>query len=52
MPLFIEEMTKSVLESDVLREENGTYVLNGSLPLLAIPTTLQASLVARLDRVP
>ena len=52
VPLFIEEMTKSVLESDVLREENGTYALTESLPVLAIPATLQASLIARLDRLP
>jgi class 3 adenylate cyclase len=51
VPLFIEEMTKSVLESDILREENGSYVLAESLPPLAVPTTLQASLVARLDRL-
>jgi len=44
-------MTKSVLESEILREENGAYVLAGSLPPLAVPTTLQASLVARLDRL-
>ena len=52
VPLFIEEMTKSVLESDVLREESGIYVLAGPVPMLTIPTTLQASLVARLDRLP
>jgi tetratricopeptide (TPR) repeat protein len=51
VPLFIEEMTKSVLESEILREENGGYVLAETLPLLAVPTTLQASLVARLDRL-
>ena len=51
VPLFIEEVTKSVLESDFLREENGAYVLAESLPHLAVPTTLQASLVARLDRL-
>jgi len=51
VPLFVEEMTKSVLESDALREENGNYVLAGALPVLTIPTTLQASLVARLDRL-
>ena len=51
VPLFIEEMTKSVLESDILREENGGYVLAEALPPLAVPTTLQASLVARLDRL-
>ena len=45
-------MTKSVLESDVLREESGIYVLAGPVPMLTIPTTLQASLVARLDRLP
>lgn len=51
VPLFIEEMTKSVLESDVLREEDGTYVLAGSLPALAVPATLRASLAARIDRL-
>jgi DNA-binding winged helix-turn-helix (wHTH) protein/tetratricopeptide (TPR) repeat protein len=51
VPLFIEEVTKSVLESDILREQDGSYVLADSLPTLAVPTTLQASLVARLDRL-
>jgi DNA-binding winged helix-turn-helix (wHTH) protein/tetratricopeptide (TPR) repeat protein len=51
VPLFIEEVTKSVLESDILREENGSYVLADFLQPLAVPTTLQASLVARLDRL-
>jgi predicted ATPase len=51
VPLFIEEMTKSVLEGDLLREENGSYVLADALPPLDVPTTLQASLVARLDRL-
>lgn len=49
VPLFIEELTKTLLESDAV-EANG-YALDGSLPELAIPTTLQASLVARLDRL-
>jgi predicted ATPase len=51
VPLFIEEMTKSVMEGDILREQDGAYVLAESLPPLAVPTTLQASLVARLDRL-
>jgi class 3 adenylate cyclase len=51
VPLFIEELTKSVLESDLLREEEGRYVLDGSLPPLAIPTSLHGSLMARLDRL-
>jgi len=51
IPLFIEEVTKSVLESGLLREEHGAYVHDGPLPTLVIPSSLQASLVARLDRI-
>ena len=51
VPLFVEEMTKSVLESGLLREEADCYVLDGALPALVIPTTLHASLMARLDRL-
>jgi class 3 adenylate cyclase/tetratricopeptide (TPR) repeat protein len=51
IPLFIEELTKTVLESGLLRESDGRYVLEGPLPALAIPTTLRASLMARLDRL-
>jgi len=51
VPLFIEELTKSVLESGLLRQERDGYVLDRALPPLAIPTSLQASLLARLDRL-
>jgi class 3 adenylate cyclase/predicted ATPase len=51
VPLFIEELTKMVLEGGLLREQDGAYVLEGPLPPLAIPTSLQASLTARLDRL-
>jgi class 3 adenylate cyclase/tetratricopeptide (TPR) repeat protein len=51
IPLFIEELTKTVLESGLLQEQNGNYVLERPLPALAIPTTLHASLMARLDRL-
>ena len=51
VPLFIEELTKMVLEGGLLREQDGKYVLDGPLLPLAIPTTLQASLTARLDRL-
>jgi class 3 adenylate cyclase len=51
VPLFIEELTKSVLESGLLREEADRYVLDGALPPFAIPTTLHDSLMARLDRL-
>src|SRR5215469_12674833 len=51
VPLFVEELTKSVLESGLLREEAERYVLDRALPPLAIPTSLHDSLMARLDRV-
>jgi len=51
VPLFIEELTKMVLESGVLQERDGHYVLQQPLPSLAIPTTLHDSLIARLDRL-
>ena len=51
VPLFIEELTKSVLESELLREERDAYVLATVLTPLAIPSTLHDSLSARLDRL-
>jgi DNA-binding winged helix-turn-helix (wHTH) protein/tetratricopeptide (TPR) repeat protein len=51
VPLFIEELTKTVLESGLLREAFDRYELTGHLPLLAIPSTLYTSLLARLDRL-
>jgi predicted ATPase len=51
VPLFVEELTKSMLESGLLREEPDRFVLDGALPPLAVPTTLHASLMARLDRM-
>jgi predicted ATPase len=51
VPLFIEELTRMVLESGLLREAPGRYELTGPLPPLAIPTRLHDSLMARLDRL-
>jgi class 3 adenylate cyclase/tetratricopeptide (TPR) repeat protein len=51
VPLFVEELTKTVLESGLLREDNGHYVLASVLTPLTIPSTLQDSLMARLDRL-
>jgi TOMM system kinase/cyclase fusion protein len=51
VPLFVEELTKMVLESSLLQERDDRYELRGPLPPLAIPTTLQDSLMARLDRL-
>jgi class 3 adenylate cyclase/tetratricopeptide (TPR) repeat protein len=51
VPLFIEELSKMVLEAGWLRAADDHYELIGSLPPLAIPATLQDSLMARLDRL-
>jgi TOMM system kinase/cyclase fusion protein len=51
VPLFVEELTKAVLESGMLQDVDGHYELTGTLPALAIPATLQDSLMARLDRL-
>lgn len=51
VPLFVEELTKTILESGALKEDGARYVLNGPLSTIAIPTTLHDSLMARLDRL-
>lgn len=51
VPLFVEELTKTVLETGMLDERGDHYVLNRPMPAMAIPTTLHASLMARLDRL-
>jgi predicted ATPase len=51
VPLFIEELTKAILESGQLKIVEDHYELIGSLSTLAIPATLQDSLMARLDRL-
>ena len=51
VPLFVEELVKMILESGLVREQAGRYVLTGPLPPLAIPSTLHDSLMARLDRL-
>jgi class 3 adenylate cyclase/predicted ATPase len=52
VPLFVEELTRLLLESGLLREAEASYVLTGSLASVPIPATLQDSLMARLDRLP
>jgi class 3 adenylate cyclase/predicted ATPase len=51
VPLFVEELTKAVIESDLLTEKQGRYVFSGPWRQLAIPATLTDSLMARLDRM-
>ena len=50
VPLFVEELTKAVLENGALSEQTDQAAADGS-PILSVPDTLQASLMARLDRI-
>jgi class 3 adenylate cyclase/predicted ATPase len=52
VPLYVEELTKALLESDLLQEQDDHYRLTRPLSDMAIPMTLQDSLMARLDRAP
>jgi class 3 adenylate cyclase/predicted ATPase len=51
VPLFVEELTKAILESGALKEVDGQYEFTGAVRTLTIPATLQDSLMARLDRL-
>ncbi len=51
VPLFVEELTKAILESGFLRDIDGHYELTEAIPAVVIPPTLQDSLMARLDRL-
>jgi class 3 adenylate cyclase/predicted ATPase len=52
VPLYVEELTKTILKSESLTERANEYVLKGTLAEMQIPDTLQDSLMARLDRAP
>ncbi|MCP4317989.1 MAG: AAA family ATPase [Hyphomicrobiales bacterium] len=52
VPLYVEELTKTILEAGFLRERDGGFELIGPLSDVTIPATLQDSLMARLDRLP
>jgi predicted ATPase len=49
--LFVEELTKTVLESELVQDVGDRYIAAGPLPSLAVPATLLDSLAARLDRL-
>ncbi len=51
VPLFVEELTKMILNSDYLIEEDNRYILKNELKDLQIPATLKDSLMARLDKM-
>ena len=51
VPLFLEELTRTMLESGLMTDAGDRYELTGPLPPLAIPANLHDSLMARLDRL-
>jgi class 3 adenylate cyclase/predicted ATPase len=51
IPLFVEELTKAMMESGLLQEQADSYALTGPMPTHAVPSTLHDSLLARLDRL-
>ncbi len=51
VPLYVEELTKMLLESELLEKEAEAYVLTGPFASASIPATLQDSLMARLDQL-
>jgi predicted ATPase/class 3 adenylate cyclase len=51
VPLFVEELTKTLLESGLLTDAGTHYALAGRLAPLSIPSSLHDSLMARLDRL-
>src|SRR5262249_28556039 len=51
VPLFVEELTKAVLESGLLQDAGSCFGLTGPLPPHTIPTTLHDSMSASSDRV-
>jgi class 3 adenylate cyclase len=51
VPLFVEELTKNIVESGLVMQAGGVYRAAGPVGPLTIPTTLQGSLLARLDRL-
>ena len=51
VPLFVEEFTKTILESGQLRETSTAYLLDQPIASIDIPSSLHDSLMARLDRL-
>jgi class 3 adenylate cyclase len=51
VPLFVEELTRAVVESGLLHDEGDRYTLDRPIPSFAIPPSLHALLLARLDRL-
>ncbi len=51
VPLYVEEVTKDLLESGALTKGRDAYSLGGASPASSVPSTLHDALMARLDRL-
>ncbi|WP_257462917.1 TOMM system kinase/cyclase fusion protein [Archangium lipolyticum] len=51
VPLFVEELLRTLTESGVLVERNGAYMLERPLSDVFVPASLRDSLVSRLDHL-
>ncbi len=51
VPLFVEEVTKTLLDLGVLRREDGGYRLVKGIAEVNVPDTIQGIIMARLDRL-
>jgi len=51
VPLFVEEVTKTLLDLGVLRRENGSYRMVKGISEVSVPDTIQEIIMARLDRL-
>src|SRR5215510_1675798 len=51
VPLFIEEVTRTLLDLGVLQREDGAYRLVKNLSEVSVPDTIQGIIMARLDRL-
>jgi TOMM system kinase/cyclase fusion protein len=51
VPLFVEELTRAMIEAGALVQRDGRYELVQPLSEVVIPATLRDSLVARFDRI-
>ena len=51
-PFFLEESVRTLVETNMLVGEPGTYRLAQELPTIQVPPTVQAVLAARIDRLP
>jgi class 3 adenylate cyclase/tetratricopeptide (TPR) repeat protein len=52
VPFFIEEFIKSLRELRIIEMSNGTYKLTKDLKAIAIPSTIQDVIMARVDHLP